>query len=91
MNSKILSFTQITKQKKIDEQIDSIIKWINDVNGHNPDEAKSFIKKHLFNLNESTKKSMYENLLDITDTKLIEINKKNDLMMQINELTRLLR
>ena len=36
--------TQITKQKEINKQ-NVIVKWIKDVNGHNPVEAKEFIKE----------------------------------------------
>ena len=59
--------------------------------GHDVEEAVEFIEKYLNNLNENTKKSMYEHLLTITRTDLIEVNKKNDLMFLINELTKLLK
>ena len=37
-------------------------------------------------VNENTKRSMFEHITDITDTKLREINKLNDLIKIINEL-----
>ena len=83
------TFTQIIKQKQIEEHVNTIGKWINDVNGHNHDDALEFIYKYLHHLNDNTKKSMYGQLLNITETDLIEINKKNDLMLLINELVRL--
>jgi len=80
---------QIIKQKQIEEHINTIGKWINDVNGQNHDDALGFIYKYLHHLNDNTKKSMYEHLLNITETDLIEINKKNDLILLINELVKL--
>ena len=84
---------QLIKQKQIDNHVNTIGKWIHDVNGHNSDEALEFIFKYLHHLNENenTKKSMYEHLLNITETELIDINKKNDLMILINELVKLKR
>ena len=35
--------TQIIKQKQIEEHVNTIGKWINDVNGHNHDDALEFI------------------------------------------------
>ena len=35
--------TQIIKQKQIDEHVNTIGKWINDVNGQNNDEELEFI------------------------------------------------
>ena len=86
------TFTQIIKQKQIDEHVNTIGKWIIDVNvnGQNHDEALGFIYKYLHHLNDNTKKSMYEHLLNITETSLIDNNKKNDLMLLINELVRLI-
>ena len=80
--------TQLIKQKQIDDQVNIIGKWINDVNGHNSDAALEFILKYLHHLNDNTK-SMYEHILNITETQLIDINKKNDLMLLINELVKL--
>ena len=85
------TFTKIAKQKEINKQIDVIVKWIKDVNGHNPDETEEFIYEHLLNLNDLTKKSLYEHILDKTDLKLIEVNKKNDLMIQIEQLVKLIK
>ena len=79
--------TQIIKQKQIDEHINTIGKWINEVNGQNHDDALEFIYKYIHHLNDNTKGSMYH-LLNITETDLIEINKKNDLIL-INELVKL--
>ena len=68
--------TQLIKQKQIEDHVNTIGKWINDVNGHNHDDALEFIYKHLHHLNDNTKKSMYKHLLNITETDLIEIKKK---------------
>ena len=84
------TFTRILKQQQIEDQINAINDWINQVGGHDVDKAIEFIHKHLCHLNENTKKSMYEHLLDKTQTALIDINKKNDLMRLINELAKLL-
>ena len=81
--------TQIIKQKQIDEHINTIGKWINDVEGQNHDDALEFIK-YMHHLNDNTKKSMYDHLLNITDRQLLDINKKNDLMLLINELVKLM-
>ena len=70
------TYTSLVKQKQIDEHVNAIGKWINDVNGHNSDVALEFIYKYIHHLNDNTKKSMYEHLLDITETSLIDINKK---------------
>ena len=70
------TYTQLVKQKQIDDQVNTIDKWINDVNGHNSDDGLEFIFKYLHHLNENTKKSMYEYILNITETQLIDMNKK---------------
>ena len=62
--------TQLIKQKQIDDQVNTIGKWTNDVNGHNSDDALEFIFKYLHHLNDNTKKFMYEHLLNITETQL---------------------
>ena len=80
---------QIIKQKQIEEHVNTIGKWINEVNGQNHDDALEFIYKYIHHLNDNTKKSMYKHLIDITETDLIEINKKNDIMLLINELVKL--
>ena len=77
------------KQNQIDEHVNTIGKWIHDVNGHNSDAAIEFIFKYLHHLNDNTKKSLYEHILNITDTELIDINKKNDLIKLIDELVEL--
>ena len=87
----INTYTSLLKRKEIEEQIGIIGKWIHDVEGGNQEDALGFISKYLHHLNGgSTKKSMYEHILNITQTQLIDINKKNDLMILINELVRLL-
>jgi len=82
--------TQLIKQKQIEVHVNTIGKWIHDVEGQNYVDAVGFISKYLHHLNENTKKSMYEHILNITDTQLLDINKKNDLMLLINELVKLL-
>ena len=68
--------TQIIKQKQIDEHINTIGKWINEVHGQNHDDALEFIYKYIHHLNDNTKKSMYDHLLNITDRQLLDIKKK---------------
>jgi len=84
------TYTSLLKHKEIEEQISIIGKWIHDVEGENQEDALGFISKYLYHLNDNTKKSMYEHILNITQTQLIDINKKNDLMLLINELVKLL-
>ena len=76
-------------QKKISDQIDGISKWIQSVGGNNEDKALAFIDQYLSHLNNNTKKSMFEHILDITGTRLLDVNKQNDLMILINELCKL--
>ena len=66
--------------KKIDEQIDGFVSWIKSVNGADADtkDATDFIYKYLSHLNSNTKKSFFEHLLDITNTRLIDVNKQNE-------------
>ena len=66
--------TTIIKQKQIDDLVNTIGKWINDVEGQNHDDALGFIYKYIHHLNDNTKKSMYEHILKITDRELLEIN-----------------
>ena len=82
--------SQLIKQKQIEDHVNTIGKWIHDVNGQNHDDELGFIFKYLHHLNDNTKKSMYEHILNITETQLIDMNKKNDLMLLINELVKLL-
>ena len=82
--------TQLIKQKQIEDHVNTIGKWIHDVGGQDHDDAIGFIFKYLHHLNDNTKKSMYEHILNITDRQLLDINKKNDLMLLINELVKLL-
>ena len=86
----INTYTSLLKRKEIEEHISTIGKWIHDVEGENQEDALGFISKYLNHLNDNTKKSMYEHILNITQTQLIDINKKNDLMLLINELVKLL-
>ena len=86
----INTYTSLLKHKEIEEQIGIIGKWTHDVEGGNQEDALGFISKYLHHLNDNTKKSMYEHILNITQTQLIDINKKNDLMLLINELVKLL-
>ena len=81
------TYTSLFKQNQINDHVNTIGKWIHDVNGHNSDEAIEFIFKYLHHLNDNTKKSM---MSSITETELIDINKKNDLMLLVNELTRII-
>ena len=82
--------TQIIKQKQIEDHVNTIGKWIHNVEGQNHDDALGFIFKYLYHLNNSTMESMYKHILIITKTELIEMNKKNDLMLLIKELAELL-
>ena len=68
--------TYSIKQKEIKDHVNTIGKWIYDVNGQNQEDALGFISKYLHHLNENTKKSMYEHILNITETQLIDIKKK---------------
>ena len=77
--------------KKVNEQIEGISKWIESVGGKDSKEAVNFIYKYLSHLNNNTKKSMYEHLLDITNTRFVEINKQNDLMLLLNDLLKLIQ
>ena len=54
-------------QEKINEHIKEIGNWINVVEGKNIEEAIGFIHKYFHHLNDITKKSMYEHLLDKTE------------------------
>ena len=82
--------TQLIKQKQIEDHVNTIGKWIHDVDGQNHDDALGFIFKYLHHLNDNTKKSMYKHILNITGTELLDINKKNDLMLLFEELVKLL-
>ena len=82
--------TQLVKQKEIEDHVNTIGKWIREVEGQNHDDVLAFIFKYLHHLNNNTKKSMYEHILNITDRELLEINKKNDLMLLIDELVKLM-
>ena len=72
-------------QKQLDDAIEAIADWIKEL-GKDPTKAINFIKTYLPNLNEKTKKSMFENITIITDTQLLEVNKKKDLTDAIDRL-----
>ena len=78
--------THKVHHKKIIEHLDVISKWIQCVGGSNEDKALEFVEKYLHHLSDNTKKSMFEYIFDLTGTRLIDINKQNDLMLLINEL-----
>ena len=72
-------------QKQLDDAIEGIADWIKEL-GKDPTKAIEFIKTYLSNLNERTKKSMFNYITDITDTKLLEVNKLSDLTLLIEKL-----
>ena len=72
-------------QKDIDNAIEAIADWISQL-GKDPTKAIEFIKKYNHHLNDKTKKSMFEHITDITDTKLLEVNKLSDLTLLIEKL-----
>ena len=79
--------------RKIDEQMNSFESWIKAVKSQDADtkDAIDFIYKYSPHLNSNTKKSFFEHLLDITNTRLIDVNKQNDLMLLIEGLYKLLQ
>ena len=83
--------THKAHSKKIDDQIDGIGKWIDSVGGQNSKEAVDFVYKYIEHLNDQTKKSMYEHILDQSNTRFVEINKQNDLMILLNNLVKLIK
>ena len=82
--------TQLIKQKQIEDHVNVIGKWIHEVDGQNHGDVLGFIFKYLHHLNNNTMKSMRDHILIITDKELVEINKKKDLMVLIDELVKLL-
>ena len=48
-----------------------------------------FIYKYISYINDNTKRSFYENILDLSETRLVEQNKLNDLVLLIEELYKL--
>ena len=42
----INTYTSLAKQKQINEHVNTIGKWINDINGQNHDDAPEFIYKY---------------------------------------------
>ena len=63
LKREMTTHTQIIKQKQIEDHVNSIGKWIHDVDGQNHDDSLGFILKYLHHLNDNTKKSMYEHIL----------------------------
>ena len=76
-------------QVKIDKVLSDIVKWIEDVQGKDHDKAINFIKTYFHHLNDNTKRSMYEYILDLTDTRLREPNQLNDLMLLVEDLLKI--
>ena len=56
----------------------------------NSKDTTAFIYKYMSHLNSNTKKSLFEHLLDITNTRLIDVTKQNDLMVLLNDLQKLI-
>ena len=83
--------THKAHNKKVDKKIDDFKSWFESVHGTNVDEAVEFIYTYMYNLNDLTKKSFFENLLDKTETRLLDINKQNDLTILVEELYKLLQ
>ena len=83
--------THKAHNKKINKKIDDFKTWFESVHGNNVDEAIEFMNTFMFHLNDLTKKSFFEHLLDITETRLLDINKQNDLTILIEELYKLLQ
>ena len=77
--------------KKIDEQVQGIVSWIKSVKGDDNDtnQVTDFIYKYISYINDNTKRSFYENILDLSETRLVEQNKLNDLVILIEELYKL--
>ena len=72
--------------KKIHKIFDDIAKWIETVEGKNPDTALDFLERYLFALNQNTLKSMFDEVLSITKTEFIEVNKREDLHKLLRDL-----
>ena len=83
--------THKAHNKKIKDKIHDFIVWFKSVDGQDVDDAVEFINTYMFHLNNNTKKSFFEHLLDITKTRMIDINKQNDLTILIEELYKLLQ
>ena len=80
--------SNIVLQNQIDEQFRKIVTWI-DKEGQNAEEAIGFIRRYFDHLNENTQKSMYEYLLDITKTRILSLDKQNELMLLLIELRKI--
>ena len=93
MNINLERETHKVHNKKIDEQIDGFVSWIKAVKGPDTDtkEATNFIYKYMSHLNNNTKKSFYEHIQDITNTRLVEHNQLNGLMLLIDGLYNLIQ
>ena len=83
--------THKAHNKKINKKIDDFKTWFESVHGTSIDEAIEFMHTYMSHLNDLTKKSFFEHLLDITKTRLLDINKQNDLTILIEELYKLLQ
>ena len=83
--------THKAHNKKINKKIDDFKTWFNSVHGSNVDKAIEFMNTYMCHLNDLTKKSFFEHLLDITETRVLDINKQNDLTILIEELYKLLQ
>ena len=78
--------SHLVHYKKVSDKLDEIKTWISSNAGINTSETIQYIKDNLPNLNDKTKKSLYEYVLDNTNTRIIEVNKLNDFMILLNEL-----
>lgn len=83
--------THKAHNKKIKNQIQDFTVWFKSVDAQNVDDAVEFINTYMSHLNNNTKKSFLDHLLDITETRIIDINKQNDRAILIEELYKLLR
>ena len=83
--------THKAHNKKINKKIDDFKTWFTSVHASNIDKAEEFMIYYMHHLNDLTKKSFFEHLLDITETRLLDINKQNDLTILIKELYKLLQ
>jgi hypothetical protein len=72
-------------QKIFDDKLIEINQWVN-THGHNPDEADTFIRKYFDHLNDNTWKSMYDILLNITESKLLPSDNQNELSNLVSQL-----
>jgi len=88
MNLKLERESHKAHYKKIQESLGGFGQWVLAAN-NNSEKANVFVETYYVNLNNQTKASFYENILDMTDMKLAEARKKDDLMKMIEELAKL--